>query len=93
MRLPYALLCTLLGLLIGWFPVLFHGPIPQKFDLFYLNGRLAVCAYYLSRLLIGAAVGISVVPRRWYLRGPLLGALMMAPTGFFSLATPGCGPI
>jgi hypothetical protein len=93
MRLTYTRLCVALGLLAGWTPMLFHGPIPQKFDLYYLDGRLAVWAYYLSRLLIGPAVGITVVPRRWYVRGPLLGALLMVPTGFFSLATPGCGPV
>lgn len=72
--------------------MLFHGPIAQKFDIYYLDGSLAVWAYYLSRLLIGFVVGIAVWPSRWYLRGPLIGALLMAPSGFFSLATPGCGP-
>ena len=91
--LTYTRLCVLLGSVIGWTPMLFHGPIPEKFNLFYLDGHLAVCAYYVSRLLIGPAVGITVIPRRWYVRGPLLGAVMMAPTGFFSLATPGCGAI
>ena len=31
-RVPYPLLCMLLGLAVGWTPVLFHGPIPAKFD-------------------------------------------------------------
>ncbi len=32
-RLPYAALCTLLGLVVGWLPLLVHGPITEKFDL------------------------------------------------------------
>jgi hypothetical protein len=89
--IPYPLLCTAIGLVIGWFPVFFHGPIHQKFDIFYLNGALAVWAWYCSRLLIGFVVGISAWPRHWYVRGPLCGVLLMIPPGFFSLATPGCG--
>jgi len=91
-KVPYPLLCTAIGLVVGWFPVLFHGPIHQKFDIFYLNGAVAVWAWYVLRMLIGFVVGISVWPRRWYLRGPLCGVLLMTPPGFFSLATPGCGP-
>jgi hypothetical protein len=91
MRLPYPLLCTAVGLVVGWFPVLFHGPIREKFDIFYLDGGLAVWAWYCSRLLIGFLVGISAWPRLWYVRGPLIGVLVMIPPGFFSLATPGCG--
>ena len=92
MRLPYPLLCALVGLVVGWFPKFFHGPIPEKFDLYYFHGYLAVWAYYLARLLIGVAVGISVVPALWYVRGPLVGAVMMVPCGFISLANPSCGP-
>jgi hypothetical protein len=51
-----------------------------------------VWTWYLSRLLIGFWVGISVWPQPWFVRGPLLGALVMFPPGFVSLATPGCGP-
>jgi hypothetical protein len=90
-RVPYAMLCTAIGLVAGWLPVLFHGPIPEKFDFFYLNGALAVWAWYATRLLIGFVVGISAWPARWYLRGPLCGALLMVPPGFFALATPNCG--
>jgi hypothetical protein len=90
--IPYPLLCTLLGLVIGWFPVLFHGPIREKFDLFYLNGALAVWCWYCARMLIGFLVGISAWPSAWYVRGPLVGALVMIPPGFVALAVPGCGP-
>jgi hypothetical protein len=92
MRLPYPLLCALLGLLLGWLPALVHGPIHQKFDVLYIRGAVAVWAWYCARLLIGTLVGITWWPPRWYLRGPLCGALMMVPLGFISLAVPSCGP-
>lgn len=88
----YPRVCTLLGLVLGWAPVLFHGPIPEKFDLLYIKGSIAVWAYYSARLLIGFVVGISVWPERWWLRGPLVGFLTMLPVTFVALATPGCGP-
>jgi hypothetical protein len=91
MRIPYPLLCGLLGLIVGWFPILFHGPIAEKFDLLYINGAVAVWAFYSARLLIGFVVGITSWPRQWYLRGPLCGFLMMFPVGLVVLATPGCG--
>ncbi len=92
MRLPYALVCTLLGLLLGWMPWLFHGPIPEKFNLFYLRGSIIVWAWYTARMLIGFLVGITHWPRRWWLRGPVCGALMIVPLGFVSLGVPTCGP-
>ena len=58
-----------------------HGPIPEKFNLFYLRGAVAVWSWYTARLLIGFMVGITCWPRRWYLRGPLCGFLMMLPPG------------
>jgi hypothetical protein len=88
----YPLVCTALGLALGWAPVLFHGPIPEKFDVFYLNGAVAVWAFYSARLLIGFMVGITTWPARWLLRGPLIGVLTMLPVSFVALATPGCGP-
>ena len=91
-NVPYPLLCTAMGLVLGWGPIFFHGPIPQKFDIFYLNGALAVWTWYCLRMMIGFVVGISAWPRPWYVRGPLVGALLMLPPGFISLATPGCGP-
>jgi len=91
MRLPYAALCAVLGVLVGWFPVLLHGPIPQKFNVLYIRGATAVWAFYTARLLIGFVVGITGWPRRWYLRGPLCGLLMMFPLTLISLAMPGCG--
>ena len=90
-KIPYPVLCTLLGLVIGWIPRLLHGPIPEKFDILYIKGAVAVWAYYSARLLIGFMVGITRWPARWYLRGPLCGLLMMFPVGLFSIGTPGCG--
>ena len=87
----YPLVCTALGLVLGWAPMLFHGPIPEKFDIFYLRGAVAVWAFYSARLLIGFLVGITTWPERWLLRGPLIGGLSMLPVTFVALATPGCG--
>ena len=89
--LSYPLLCTLLGLVIGWAPFLIHGPHPQKFDLLYIKGALAVWGFYLARLLIGVLVGLTSWPRQWYLRGPMCGLIMMLPLGIVVLATPRCG--
>jgi hypothetical protein len=91
-RLPYPLLCTLIGLAIGWLPMLFHGPIPYKFDIHYIRGSIAVWDWYLSRAMIGFFVGITVWPRLWWMRGPLMGVLLMLPPCMVSLATPECGP-
>lgn len=90
-RLPYPLVCLLLGLALGWLPMLFHGPIPEKYNIHYIRGALAVWGWYNARLLIGFLVGITAWPARWYLRGPLCGLLMLFPLGFVSLATPECG--
>jgi hypothetical protein len=89
---PYPLVCALLGLALGWIPALLHGPIPQKFDVLYVRGAVAVWGWYTARLLIGVLVGVTVWPARWWLRGPLCGLVMMLPLGFVVLATPGCGP-
>ena len=89
--LPYSLLCTLLGLVLGWLPILVHGPIPQKFNVLYIRGAVAVWGFYIARMLIGFMVGITRWPERWYLRGPLCGVLMLLPLTFISLAMPGCG--
>ena len=90
--LPYPLLCAILGLALGWIPKWLHGPIPEKFNAHYIWGAMAVWAFYSARLLIGLFVGISAWPRRWYLRGPLVGALVMLPVTFISLSMPECGP-
>jgi hypothetical protein len=90
--LPYPLVCALIGVVLGWAPRLFHGPIPEKFDLFYISGALAVWAFYTARMLIGFWVGVSTWPEAWWLRGPLCGFLSMLPVTFFSLAVPTCGP-
>ncbi len=87
---PYPLLCTLLGLVAGWLPKLVHGPIPEKFDILYIRGAIAVWAFYGARLMIGFMVGITCWPARWYLRGPMCGFLLMLPVGVVALATPGC---
>jgi len=91
-RVPYALVCTLLGIVLGCVPRFFHGPIPYKFDIHALRGSVAVWAWYVARGLIGFLVGITRWPTRWWVRGPLCGLVMMVPLGFVSLATPECGP-
>lgn len=90
-RVPYPLLCTLLGLALGWLPVLVHGPIPEKFNVLYIQGSVAIWAFYAPRLSIGLLVGISAWPRPWWQRGPLLGALAMLSPSLLALATPSCG--
>jgi hypothetical protein len=89
--MPYPLLCALIGIVLGWLPVLFHGPIPYKFDTVRMNGSIAVWAYYTARMLIGFMVGITHWPAQWYFRGPLCGFLTILPLSLISLATPGCG--
>lgn len=91
-RLPYPALCTLVGLAIGWLPILVHGPIPEKYNILYIRGAVAVWGWYTARLLIGFVVGITRWPPRWYIRGPLIGFMMLFPLSLVSLATPGCGP-
>lgn len=87
----YVLVCTLAGLVLAWLPRLVHGPIPEKFALVRLNGAVAVWTFYTARLLIGFFVGCGVWPRRFWLRGPLYGVLLMLPPAFLALANPGCG--
>ncbi len=90
-RIPYPVLCTALGLVLGWLPLLVHGPHPSKFNVLYIDGSIAVWAYYSARLLVGFFVGITHWPSRWYLRGPLCGFLTLLPVTFVALATPRCG--
>ncbi len=90
-RLPYPLLCALLGLGFGWLPMLVHGPIPEKFNVLYIRGDVAIWAFYGARLSIGLLVGISVWPRQWWLRGPMVGLLAMMSPALIALATPRCG--
>ena len=90
-RLPYPLLCTLLGLALGWLPILVHGPIPEKYNVLYIRGAVAVWGWYTARLLIGFVVGITRWPPYWYVRGPLVGFMMLFPLSLVSLATPSCG--
>lgn len=85
------LLCTALGLVLGWVPYFLHGPIPEKFDVLYIRGDTAVWAWYLARMSIGFWVGVARWPAPWWLRGVLCGVLPMVPLGLVSLATPGCG--
>jgi hypothetical protein len=90
-RISYPLLCIALGLVLGWIPYLLHGPIPEKFNVLYIRGAIAVWAYYSARMSIGLLVGFSHWPRAWYLRGPLCGFVALLPVSLVSLATPGCG--
>lgn len=89
-RVPYPVVCTALGLVLGWLPLLVHGPIPEKFDVLYIRGAVAVWGFYLARLSIGFWVGVTAWPERWWLRGPLCGFAVMLPLGIVLLATPGC---
>lgn len=88
---PYTPLCTILGLVLSWIPVFVHGPIPEKFDVLYVNGAVAVWTYYTARMLVGFLVGISTWPRRWWIRGPLCGFLAMLAPAIMVVAVPGCG--
>jgi hypothetical protein len=90
-RIPYPLVCALLGLVLGWLPWMIHGPIPEKFNILYIEGSIAVWAYYSARLSIGFWVGISSWPHAWWLRGPMVGIVAMLPLGLLALATPRCG--
>jgi len=90
-RIPYTLLCIAFGLALGWLPKLVHGPIPEKFDYYYLQGSIIVWAFYASRMLIGFWVGVGTWPARWYLRGPLYGLLTMLPVTIAALGIPNCG--
>ncbi len=90
-RLPYPLLCFLIGLPLAWLPTLVHGPIPEKYNVLYVQGSIAVWGWYSARMLIGFLVGITFWPKPWYLRGPMCGFLAMFPLGLVSVATPGCG--
>ena len=91
MSKPYTFVCAVLGLALGWLPMLVHGPIAQKFNVLYIRGVIAVWGFYCARLSIGLLVGITTWPASWYLRGPLCGVLMMFPLTLISLAMPGCG--
>lgn len=70
--------------------MLVHGPIPYKYDILGIDGRIAVWGWYTARLLIGVVIGVTIWPSRWYVRGPLCGLLMLFPLSLVSLATPGC---
>jgi hypothetical protein len=83
--------CTALGLVLGWLPMLVHGPIPYKFDVLGMRGTTAVWGWYVARLLVGLLVGVTIVPPQWYVRGPLCGLALMFPLSLVNLATPGCG--
>ena len=89
--LSYVPLCTVIGLAIGWVPMLFHGPIPEKWDYYYVDGSIMVWGYYVARASIGWWVGTTTFPPQWFLRGPLCGALVMIPLGFIALGNPLCG--
>lgn len=87
----YLLTCTLLGLALGSLPMYFHGPIPAKFDVLYVEGSIAVWGWYIARASIGFLVGATCWPQKWFLRGPLCGFLLIFPLTWVSLAMPGCG--
>jgi hypothetical protein len=90
-HVPYPLVCAVLGLGLGWLPILLHGPIPEKFNVLYIRGDVAIWAFYGARCSIGLWVGLTALPRRWYLRGPFCGFLTMLPLTLIPLAMPRCG--
>jgi len=90
-RLRYVALCSLVGFILGWLPMFLHGPIPEKYLILHIDGRIAVWGWYVARLLIGFYVGIAAWPRVWFVRGALWGFLSIFPLTIVSLATPGCG--
>lgn len=92
MSLRYILLCTAIGLSLCWVPTLIHGPIREKWDYYYLNGGWAIWNWYLARGMVGFFVGITLWPRRWWLRGPLVGLLLLMPPCMMSMSNPLCGP-
>lgn len=87
----YLAICVALGLAVGWLPSLLHGPIAEKFNVLYIEGRIAVWGFHLARCSIGFWVGATLWPRAWYVRGPLCGLLALLPLTVISLAMPGCG--
>lgn len=87
----YTLLCVALGLALGWVPLWLHGPVPEKFDVLYIEGSIAIWGWYVARMAIGFWIGVATWPRLWWLRGPLLGALSLLPLTCVSLAMPRCG--
>jgi hypothetical protein len=91
MRRHYILVCTLLGIALGWMPMFLHGPIAEKFNVLYIRGAIAVWAWYSARMLIGFWIGISTWPPYWYVRGPLCGFLIVFPLTLVSLGMPACG--
>lgn len=86
----YVATCVALGAILGWIPSFLHGPIPEKFDVLYIQGDTAIWSYYSVRMLIGLWVGITAWPERWWLRGPLCGFVAVFPLTLVSLAMPGC---
>lgn len=90
-HLPYPLVCALLGLALGWIPGFLHGPIPEKFDALFIHGNVAIWAWYVARSAIGAWIGVTSFPYRWWLRGPACGFCVLLPLTLVSLAMPGCG--
>ncbi len=90
-RWPFLLVCAALGLALGWIPGLLHGPIPHKFDILFIEGDVAIWAWYVARSSIGFWIGMTVWPQRWWLRGPLVGAAVLLPLTLVSLGMPGCG--
>ncbi|HEY2775031.1 MAG TPA: hypothetical protein VGK20_13370 [Candidatus Binatia bacterium] len=90
-RLPYRLLCVLVGLPLAWVPFFLHGPAPWKYDVLHIDGAIAVWGWYTARMLIGLWVGVATWPEPWWARGPLCGFFVMLPLTLVSLATPGCG--
>ena len=90
-RIPFPLVCAVLGLVLGWIPILLHGPRREEFDVLYVIGDVAVWGFYAGRCGIGLWIGLTAFPRRWFLRGPMCGFLAIIPLAMIQLAMPRCG--
>jgi hypothetical protein len=90
-NLRYVAVSTAIGLLLGWLPALVHGPVAEKWNVHGVHGGTLVAGYFVARLSIGFWSGAVVVPRAWFLRGPICGALAMLPLGFVGLSNDLCG--
>ena len=44
-------------------PYLVHGPIPEKFNVLYIDGPVAVWGFYTARMMPGELIAASNWPR------------------------------
>ena len=69
---------TIFGLICGiicWFLSSSEGQLPWALSISIVTGRM----------LIGVAIGISVLKITWWLHGPIMGLVFSIPMGFSSM--------